>query len=51
MYISYDTSSNSLMDSTTSPKGENNKRIRSWGTFLGSQHFGVKGVLELRDGD
>jgi len=28
------------MDLTTSPKGENNGRTRSWGTFLGSQHVG-----------
>jgi hypothetical protein len=29
-----------LMDSMVSPKGENNRRTRSWGTLLGSQHFG-----------
>jgi hypothetical protein len=34
------------MDSTVNPKSENNERIRSWGTLLGSQHFGVEG----RDG-
>ncbi len=28
--------SNSLMDSTVSPKGENNGRIKSWGTLPGS---------------
>jgi hypothetical protein len=31
---------NSLMNSIVSPKGENNERIRSWGTLLGLQHFG-----------
>jgi hypothetical protein len=31
---------NSLIDSTSSPKVKNNKRIRSWGTFLNLQHFG-----------
>jgi hypothetical protein len=31
-----------LMDSIMSPKGENNKRIRSWGTLPASQHFGGK---------
>jgi hypothetical protein len=30
------------MDLIASPKGENNGRIRSWGTFLGSEHFGVE---------
>jgi hypothetical protein len=35
---------NSLMDSTMSPKGENNGRIRSWGTLPNLQHFGGKGV-------
>jgi hypothetical protein len=28
------------MDSITSPKGENNRRIRSWGMLPGLQHFG-----------
>jgi hypothetical protein len=32
------------MDSTTNPKGENNIRIKNWGTFLGLQHFGGKGA-------
>jgi hypothetical protein len=32
------------MDSIVDPKGENNGRIRSWGTLLGSQHFGGKRV-------
>jgi hypothetical protein len=31
------------MDSTVSPEGENNGRIRSWGMFFGLQHFGVEG--------
>jgi hypothetical protein len=26
------------------PKGENNERTRSWGTLLGSQHFGSRGA-------
>jgi len=34
---------NSLMDLTTNPKGENNGRIRNWGTLPGSQHFRVEG--------
>jgi hypothetical protein len=33
--MGYDAPPNSLMDSTTSPKGENNGRIKNWGTFLG----------------
>jgi hypothetical protein len=33
-----------LMDSIVSPKGENNRRIRSWGTLPSSQHFGGKGA-------
>ncbi len=28
-----------LMDSIVSPKGENSRRIRSWGTVFNSQHF------------
>jgi len=32
-----------LMDSTMTSKGENNGRIRSWGTSPGSQHFGGRG--------
>ncbi len=36
--------SNSLMDSTVNPKGENIGRIRSSGMFLGLQHFGGRGV-------
>jgi hypothetical protein len=39
-----DAPSNSLMDSTVSPKCENNERIRNWGKLPGSQHFGVEGV-------
>jgi hypothetical protein len=35
----FDTPPNSLMDSTMSPKGENNERVRNWGTLPGSQHF------------
>jgi len=35
------------MDSITNPKGENNKRVRSWGTFPSLQHFGVKGHVEI----
>jgi hypothetical protein len=31
------------MDSISNLKGENSGRIRSWGMFSGSQHFGVKG--------
>jgi hypothetical protein len=34
----FDTPPNSLMDSIVSPKGENNGRIRSWGTLLGSNN-------------
>ncbi len=34
----------SPMDSILSPKGENNKSIRSWGTLLGSKHFKGRGV-------
>jgi hypothetical protein len=30
-----DTPPNSLMDLIVSPKGENNEKIKSWGTFLG----------------
>jgi hypothetical protein len=31
---------------------KNNERIRSWGTFLGSKHFGGRrGVMELWDED
>ncbi len=40
----YDTPLNSLMDSTTSPEGENNGRISSWGMLPGLQHFGGKGA-------
>jgi len=29
---------------TMSPKGENNGRIRGWGTFFSSQHFGGRGA-------
>ncbi len=39
-----DTPPNSLMDSTASPKGENNGRIRSWGILPRSQHFEGRGV-------
>ncbi len=35
--------SNSLMDSSTSLKVNNEKR-RSWGTFPSSQHFGGRGA-------
>jgi len=31
------------MDSTTSQKDVNNKKIRSWGMLLDLQHFGVEG--------
>jgi hypothetical protein len=31
------------MNSIVSPRGENNERIRGWGMFLNSHHFGVKG--------
>jgi len=31
------------MDSIVNLKGENNKRIESWGTLPSSQHFGVEG--------
>ncbi len=40
----YDTPPNSLMDSTTSPKGENNGRISSWGMLPSLQHFGGRGA-------
>jgi hypothetical protein len=42
LYFNYicDAPPNFLMDSTSSPKGENNGRIRSCGMFLDSQHFG-----------
>ncbi len=39
---------NSLMDSTMSPNVNNTRK--NWGTFLSSQHFGGRGVLELQDG-
>ncbi len=33
-------------------KGENNERRKNWGMLPSSQHFGgLKGVLELQDGD
>jgi hypothetical protein len=32
------------MDSTVNPKGENNRRTRSWGTLLGSKHFQGRGA-------
>ncbi len=39
-----DTLLNSLMDSITNPTGENNRRIRSWGTLFGSRHLRGKGA-------
>jgi hypothetical protein len=35
---------NSLLDSITKSKCENNERIKSRGTHLSSQHFGGKGA-------
>ncbi len=32
------------MDSTASPKGENNGSIMSWGMLFGLQHFEGRGV-------
>jgi len=32
-------------------KCEKNERIKSQGTFFGSQHFEGRGMLELQDGD
>ncbi len=40
--IYFDAPPNSLMDSTTGPKGESNRRIMSWGTLPSLQHFGVE---------
>jgi hypothetical protein len=40
----FDAPPNSLMGSIVSPKGENNERIRSWGTLPNLQHFGGRGV-------
>jgi len=35
---------NSLMDSTMSPKCENNRRIKNWGVLPNLQHFGGRGA-------
>ncbi len=40
----FDAPPNSLMGSIVSTKGENNERIRSWGTLPNSQHFGGRGA-------
>lgn len=43
---------NSLMDSTTSSKGENNKKIKSWVRSLAPNTLGVKKhTLKLQHGD
>jgi hypothetical protein len=35
---------NFLMNLTANPKGENNEKIRSWGTLPSSWHFGGRGA-------
>jgi len=42
----FDAPLNSLIESTMSPKHENNERIKSWGTLFGSQRYGVKRHVE-----
>ncbi len=37
---------NSWINSTVNPKVKSNERIRSWGTFLSSQHFRGKEVCQ-----
>jgi hypothetical protein len=37
----------SWIDLAMSPKGENNKRINSWGTLLSLHHFGDRRDVEV----